>query len=59
VEGEYVDDKYTEGLDGIFGLLWKSKEKFLVERYGLWLVKRDPRLGLKVCPTFVTFACLS
>lgn len=32
----------------IFDLLWKTKDKAIVERFGLWLLQRDRALGLKV-----------
>lgn len=49
VDGEYVDDRYTGGVEYIFELLWQFKDKFLVEKYGIWLVGQDRNLGLKVC----------
>ncbi|KAI5477112.1 TGF beta receptor associated protein [Pseudohyphozyma bogoriensis] len=30
VDGEYIDANFTGGLDAIFDLLWKTKEKFLL-----------------------------
>lgn len=48
VEGEYVDPEFENGVQRIFDLVWKTKEKDLVERYGLWLIPHDRALGLKV-----------
>jgi hypothetical protein len=48
VEGKYVDEQYTGGLQQIFDLLWKTKDKDLIEHYGMWLLQRDRLLGLKV-----------
>lgn len=48
VEGVYVDEGYTNGLQQIFDLLWRTKDLDLVERWGVWLLQRDRALGLKV-----------
>lgn len=48
VEGTYVDDTFANGVQQIFDLLWKTKDKDIVERFGLWLLQRDRALGLKV-----------
>ncbi|ORY74073.1 hypothetical protein BCR35DRAFT_293491 [Leucosporidium creatinivorum] len=48
VEGTYVDESFKNGLQQIFDLLWKTKDKAIVERFGLWLLQRDRALGLKL-----------
>lgn len=48
VEGEFVDEKYTGGSEYIFELLWQSNDKDLVENFGIWLVRNDRDLGIKV-----------
>ena len=37
----------------IYELTWKSKDPALTEKYGIWLVKHDPALALKVRPASV------
>jgi hypothetical protein len=53
VEGTYVDEGFTNGLQQIFDLLWKTKDKAIVERFGLWLLQRDRALGLKASMSLV------
>ncbi|KAL8283319.1 hypothetical protein RQP46_005729 [Phenoliferia psychrophenolica] len=48
VEGVYVDATYTGGTKTIFDTLWLSKDRFVVEKYGVWLIQHDRALGLKL-----------
>lgn len=48
VEGVYDDSSFTDGLQQIFDLLWTTKDKAVVEKYGIWLLQRERALGLKV-----------
>ncbi|KAK4698396.1 vacuolar protein sorting-associated protein 3, partial [Phenoliferia sp. Uapishka_3] len=48
VDGEYNDATYTGGVQRIFDTLWESRDKSLVEKYGVWLIQRDQALGLKL-----------
>ncbi|CEQ41527.1 SPOSA6832_03250, partial [Sporobolomyces salmonicolor] len=49
VDGWYEDGTFSDGPRRIFDLVWRTKDKALVERYGLWMLKHDRTLGLKVC----------
>lgn len=55
VDGEYVDPLYTSGVQPIFDVLWTSKDRELVEKYGVWLIQRDRTLGLKVRSSLLTY----
>ena len=48
IEGVYVDDTFDKTPRDVFDLLWKSKERDLVEKWGIWLLRRDRALGLRV-----------
>ncbi|GAA5872000.1 hypothetical protein JCM1840_004768 [Sporobolomyces johnsonii] len=48
VDGTYEDGKFADGPRRIFDLVWRTKDKALVERYGLWILKHDRTLGLKL-----------
>ncbi|GAA5956387.1 hypothetical protein JCM21900_000171 [Sporobolomyces salmonicolor] len=48
VDGLYEDSTFTDGPRRIFDLVWRTKDKALVERYGLWMLKHDRTLGLKL-----------
>ncbi|GAA5907483.1 uncharacterized protein JCM6883_001219 [Sporobolomyces salmoneus] len=48
VEGEYKDDSSENGTRQIFDLLWTLKDRKLVEEYGIWLLRYDRELGLKL-----------
>ncbi|GAA6016850.1 hypothetical protein JCM11491_001827 [Sporobolomyces phaffii] len=52
VEGEYPpsnrDATEPSTTRRVFDLVWKSKERDVVEKYGLWLLKHDKALGLKL-----------
>jgi vacuolar protein sorting-associated protein 3 len=48
VDGEWKDDEIKDPLEQIMALLNESRDRALVQRWGLWLVKRDTASGLKV-----------
>lgn len=50
MDGEYRDDEADlKNLKReIFDVLWKVKDQGLTEKYGLWLIRHDRGLGLKV-----------
>lgn len=49
VDGEYADESFGDGVQRIFDLAWRSKDKPLVEKYGLWMLKHDQSRALRVC----------
>lgn len=48
VDGEREDPRFTDGLQKIFNLLENATDSQLVTKYGLWLVRHDRDLGLRV-----------
>ncbi|GAA6015822.1 hypothetical protein JCM10207_008808 [Rhodosporidiobolus poonsookiae] len=53
VDGEYEADEQSDvrgekGVRKVFELVWKTREKELTEQYGLWLLKHDQALALKL-----------
>ncbi|GJN90241.1 hypothetical protein Rhopal_003240-T1 [Rhodotorula paludigena] len=48
VDGEYADETYEGGVGQIYDLVWRSKDKALVEKYGLWMLKHDQARALKL-----------
>ncbi|GAA5933539.1 uncharacterized protein JCM15063_001342 [Sporobolomyces koalae] len=48
LDGDYVDPTFQDGTRQVFDLVSRSKDKSLVEKYGLWLVQRDRLLGLRI-----------
>ena len=49
VDGEWTDDDIEDPLGRMMVLLNETRDRALVQQWGLWLVKRDTALGLKVC----------
>ncbi|BGP41415.1 hypothetical protein JCM10449v2_005395 [Rhodotorula kratochvilovae] len=48
VDGEYPDPSFADGVQQVFDLAWRSKDKALVERYGLWMLKHDVDRALRL-----------
>ena len=48
VDGEWVDETLIGPLPRIISLLLECKDRVLVQRYGIWLVKHDATAGLNV-----------
>jgi len=50
VDREYEDEEVDmkDLRRQIFDLLWKVKDQALTEKYGLWLIRHDRGLGLRV-----------
>ena len=47
-DGEWRDPTIGEPVARITAMLQDLKDRTLVERHALWLLKRDPHTGLKV-----------
>lgn len=41
----------TDGVHKVFDLVWRSKDKGLVEKYGLWMLRHDVERALRVRPS--------
>lgn len=50
VDGEFENTDCGDRVRRIYELTWKWKDPALTENYGIWLVKHDPALALKVRP---------
>jgi hypothetical protein len=48
VDGEWTDDEITDPLTKMITLLNEKRDRTLIQKWGLWLTKRDPERGLKV-----------
>ncbi|TNY19371.1 hypothetical protein DMC30DRAFT_448017 [Rhodotorula diobovata] len=48
VDGEYDDPSLTDGVHKVFDLVWRSKDKGLVEKYGLWMLRHDVERALRL-----------
>ncbi|GAA6055225.1 hypothetical protein JCM3770_000723 [Rhodotorula araucariae] len=48
VDGEYPDPAFVDGVHKVFDLVWWAKDKALVERYGLWMLKHDVERALRL-----------
>lgn len=48
MDGEYEGGNLADGARKVFDLTWRSKNALLTEKYGIWLVKHDVSLALKV-----------
>ncbi|BGP33373.1 hypothetical protein JCM10296v2_005173 [Rhodotorula toruloides] len=48
IDGEYADESFKDGLQRVFDLTWRSKDKLLVEKYGLWMLKHDQSRALRL-----------
>ena len=48
VDGEWTENDIQDPLGQMMALLSQSRDRGLVQRWGLWLIKRDPAAGLKV-----------
>ncbi|BGP09381.1 hypothetical protein JCM10049v2_005249 [Rhodotorula toruloides] len=48
IDGEYTDGSFEDGLQSMFDLTWRSKDKSLVEKYGLWMLKHDQSRALRL-----------
>lgn len=53
MDGEWRDPTVEEPIARITAILQDMKDRVLVERYALWLLKRDPHAGLRVRETFL------
>jgi hypothetical protein len=47
-DGIYVDPEFINGLALIYDVLADSRDKLIVEQYGLWIIGRDVSMGIKV-----------
>ncbi|KAJ7172426.1 hypothetical protein C8R46DRAFT_1085911 [Mycena filopes] len=48
VEGEWTDDDIRDPIEEILNLLNNSKNRALIQKWGLWLTRRDPDRGIKL-----------
>jgi hypothetical protein len=48
VDGEWTDEDIQDPLEQMMALLSETRDRMLIQRWGLWLVKRDASAGLKV-----------
>ncbi|GAA5939746.1 hypothetical protein JCM3775_001615 [Rhodotorula graminis] len=48
VDGEYSDPTFSDGVHKVFDLVWRSKDKGLIEKYGLWLLRHDVDRALRL-----------
>uniref|UniRef100_A0A0K3C490 BY PROTMAP: gi/472583522/gb/EMS21155.1/ TGF beta receptor associated protein [Rhodosporidium toruloides NP11] gi/647396884/emb/CDR39543.1/ RHTO0S04e06238g1_1 [Rhodosporidium toruloides] n=1 Tax=Rhodotorula toruloides TaxID=5286 RepID=A0A0K3C490_RHOTO len=48
IDGEYADESFKDGLQRMFDMTWRSKDKSLVEKYGLWMLKHDQSRALRL-----------
>ncbi|KAJ7097878.1 hypothetical protein B0H15DRAFT_945449 [Mycena belliarum] len=48
VEGEWTDDDIPNPTEEMFSLLVGSKNRTLIQKWGLWLTRRDPERGIKL-----------
>lgn len=48
LEGGGEEEVGEKGVKRVFGLVWKTREREVTERYGLWMLKHDQALALKV-----------
>ncbi|KAJ7774892.1 hypothetical protein B0H16DRAFT_1508739 [Mycena metata] len=48
VEGEWTDDDIRDPIEEIMNLLNSSKNRALIQKWGLWLTRRDPERGIKL-----------
>ncbi|KIO24147.1 hypothetical protein M407DRAFT_15469 [Tulasnella calospora MUT 4182] len=51
VDGEWKDPALANPLPRIKDLLMETKDRVLVQRYGIWLIKHDPEASLKLFTT--------
>ncbi|KAG8944702.1 hypothetical protein FRC04_001601 [Tulasnella sp. 424] len=51
VDGEWKDPALANPLPRIKDLLLETKDRVLVQRYGIWLIKHDPEASLKLFTT--------
>ena len=47
-DGIYVDPEFINGLALIYQLLADSRDKLIVEQYGLWMIGHDVSMAIKV-----------
>jgi vacuolar protein sorting-associated protein 3 len=47
-EGIYTDEDIQDPISNIISLLNEKKDRALMQKWGIWLVKIDPERGLKV-----------
>ncbi|CCM06014.1 uncharacterized protein FIBRA_08257 [Fibroporia radiculosa] len=48
VDGEWMDAGAQDPLSSMFALLGEKRDRALVQRWGIWLTKRDPDRALKL-----------
>ncbi|GAA5852101.1 hypothetical protein JCM9279_005057 [Rhodotorula babjevae] len=48
INGEYSDATFSDGVHKVFDLVWRSKDKALIEKYGLWLLRHDVDRALRL-----------
>jgi hypothetical protein len=48
VEGEWTDDDIENPIEDMLNLLTTSKSRALIQKWGLWLTRRDPERGIRV-----------
>ncbi len=49
IDGTWPDDEFQNGEERMKDYLIKIRDANLVFRYGMWLVKRNPTVGVQVC----------
>ena len=64
VDGEWTDEGIKDPLEQMMALLNETRDRTLIQRWGLWLIKRDIASGLKVSflhclPESVSYAHIS
>ena len=47
VDGQWSDDDIKDPQTQMIALLSEKRDRALTQRWGLWLTKRDPEIGLK------------
>ncbi|KAF8064149.1 hypothetical protein FPV67DRAFT_1503662 [Lyophyllum atratum] len=48
IDGEWTDEDIKDPLSDMITLLTEKRDRALTQRWGLWLIKRDPERGLKL-----------
>ncbi|KAJ7685236.1 hypothetical protein DFH06DRAFT_1357108, partial [Mycena polygramma] len=48
VDGEWSDDDIQDPIDQMLNLLQNAKNRALIQKWGLWLTRRDPERGIRL-----------
>ncbi|GBE88874.1 predicted protein [Sparassis crispa] len=54
VQGEWVDESVQDPLSSMFTLLNEKRDRTLIQRWGIWLTKRDAERALKLLTFLVS-----